>query len=612
MKLSLVRTDKKNVVHLSTFTLERFLEHIQTERKSSDVRQLREHVARGHGLRSFAPLGQLARVYPSVVWSRQTNGALKMAACSGMVALHVEGLSNPADIDAVKASAQVLPMTLAVFVGADGRSAEVLVKVSCADGTLPKDEADAEAFCKTAYERAFLTYSGVLPFPIRQTAGGLKASFLMTLDAEPFYNDKAIALKVDDKAWKIKRGVEPLVSEGLSDMTGQEDEPLSEDAGATRKLIDFLNKDHEFRYNVVMGYPEYRVKGDWMEVDWKRCDEKAENTLTIKAKMAGLEVHDKDVRRYVHSDLIRRYDPLRDYLWSLQGTWDGKDHIGQLAGTVPCDTPQWAQWFRKWFLYMVAQWLGRTRKYGNAVVPLLISRQGYNKSTFCRSLLPQHLLWGYTDNINLSEKRQVLLAMSQFMLINLDEFNQIAPKVQEGFLKNLLQLPAVKVKPLYGRHVDEFPRLASFIATTNEVNVLSDPTGNRRFIGVQLTGPIDVDYVPNYDQLYAEAVTAVLNGEQYWFTPEEESRMMEHNRQFLLTPPAVQFFLDYYDIPSDERTPGAEWLTPSAIYDDLRRHVGRDLQVNGVNRFGQYLANLPGLHQRRVSNARQYLVIRKR
>lgn len=173
-----------------------------------------------------------------------------------------------------------------------------------------------------------------------------------------------------------------------------------------------------------------------------------------------------------------------------------------MARTVPTNNPYWADWFYTWFLGMVDQWRGFThRQYGNSVAPLLISKQGYNKSTFCRRLLPPELQWGYSDNLILSEKRQVYQAMAQFMVINLDEFNQISPQVQQGFLKNLIQLPTLKYKPSYGSHVMEFPRLASFIATSNMTDILTDPSGNRRFIGVELTGPIDVSVRPNYQQL---------------------------------------------------------------------------------------------------------------
>ena len=79
--------------------------------------------------------------------------------------------------------------------------------------------------------------------------------------------------------------------------------------------------------------------------------------------------------------------------------------------------------------------------------------------------------------------------MSQQLLINLDEFNQISPRVQQGFLKNVIQLPSIKAKRPYGTHLEELPRKASFIATSNMTDILSDPSGNRRFIGIELTAP---------------------------------------------------------------------------------------------------------------------------
>ena len=130
---------------------------------------------------------------------------------------------------------------------------------------------------------------------------------------------------------------------------------------------------------------------------------------------------------------------------------------------------------------MVAQWRGLDRRFGNSIVPLLISKQGLGKSAFCRQLLPPELRsWGYTDHLSLGEDRSVHLAMAQMLLINLDEFNAISQKKQEGFLKNIVQLPAVKVKRPYGRHIEDVHRLASFIATTNLTDVLTDPTGSRR------------------------------------------------------------------------------------------------------------------------------------
>ncbi len=63
--------------------------------------------------------------------------------------------------------------------------------------------------------------------------------------------------------------------------------------------------------------------------------------------------------------------------------------------------------------------------------------------------------------------------------------------------------------------------ISSFIATSNMTDILTDPSGNRRFIGVELTGPIDVSVRPNYQQLFAQALTALHNGEKSYFDAEQ-------------------------------------------------------------------------------------------
>ena len=378
----------------------------------------------------------------------------------------------------------------------------------------------------------------------------------------------------------------------------------------TKRLIRFLTTRYVFRYNKVMGYTEYRPNNTWIE-GWQPCDENAINGLTIAARLDNLDVRDKDVRRYVHSNMIRQSDPVEDYLLRARDKWDGKtDHIAMLARTVPCDIPQWETWFKKWFLYMVAQWVLPTQEFGNAIVPLLISPQGDGKSAFCRSVLPKELSWGFQENQDVSEKRATLMAMHHSLLINLDEFNGISQKVQESFLKNIIQLPSVKIKRPYGKHVEEFKRYASFIATTNEMNVLSDPTGNRRFICVRLTAPIDTSVKPNYEALYGQAYTIVTERRmQWWFEPEEVKEIMAHNRSFEIIPPAVQYFKEHYEIP--EREEDGVWLSPTNIYERLRRIAGSGLKANGVAAFGRYLYNMPNLQRHRTANGMLYLVREK-
>lgn len=382
------------------------------------------------------------------------------------------------------------------------------------------------------------------------------------------------------------------------------------EADCSRRFERFVNGSYRLRYNAMMLRAEYRSM-DAPYTDWQPVDERVLNTMTRDARNAGLRVRSNDARTYVNSTKIREYNPVGDYLQRTEEKWDGRtDYIGMLARTVPCEAKEWERWFRKWFLYMVAQWMGRTRGYGNSLVPLLISEQGYNKSTFCSRLLPPQLHDFYIDNMQPSDRTQMMRAMHQFLLINLDEFNQIGPKVQEGFLKNLISLPSVKVKRPYGKHVEEFPRMASFIATTNMESVLSDPSGSRRFIGVRLTEPIDVSQPLNYDQLYAQAVCAVRRGEQYWLSHEEEQALMEHNRQFQVQPVVMELFHEYFDVVSANED--GEWLSATAILEHLRRRVGRGLEVRSAMVLGRHLTqSLPSDNKKRCRDCTLYLVRRK-
>ena len=371
--------------------------------------------------------------------------------------------------------------------------------------------------------------------------------------------------------------------------------------------MDFLNSKYEFRYNTLMRYTEYMEREGWQI--FQPVDPRMQKQMTLEVQLQDIRVSIKDVRNFLESNFIHNYFPIDDYLFKCHGKWDGKDHIRNLARTVPTDNPYWEDWFYTWFIAMVDQWRnygGRT--YGNSIVPLLISKQGFNKSTFCRRLIPEELQWGYNDNLVLSEKRQVLQAMSQFLLINLDEFNQISAKVQQGFLKNLVQLPNVKTKRPYGGHVEVFPRLASFIATSNMDDVLFDPSGNRRFLGVELTGPIDVSRRPNYTQLFAQALYALDNGEKGYFDIGETQRIIEWNTKYQVEQPAEQCFLECFGITDNEQS--GTYLSAAAIFNELKQKYGSGMIGNSLLSFGRKLKNINGIKRRRTNKGTEYLVIR--
>lgn len=419
--------------------------------------------------------------------------------------------------------------------------------------------------------------------------------------------NKSGRLRVSAKLWK--RSIAKMAKEtahGKRATSGGR--KLPDRCSHVRRMVEVLKDRYEIRFNSVTSCTEYRAKGSGAA--FAALDIRTIRRITLEVQVEGMAVSINDVRNYLESDIVDCFDPIEGFLKKCRGKWDGKDRIGMLAAAVAAGDGKWDRRFHTWFLGMVAQWTGKTGAiYGNSNVPLLISAQGFNKSTFCRRLLPPELRWGYCDSMQLQEKRQVLRAMSELLLINLDEFNQISPKVQQGFLKNLIQLPALKLKRPYGSHVEQFPRLASFIATSNLTDILADPSGNRRFIGVELTGPVDVSVRPNYQQLYAQALAALDNREKSYFDDAQVKQIMRSNADFELVQPEEQYFNIYYEIVADAEE--GEWLSAAEIFDWLKRQVGSSLRIGSMIGFGRRLANMPELKRKRFADGMKYLV-RKR
>lgn len=628
MKVTIVHTNNKNQLLVSTKTMEKLMERFARDDSKLTITHFRESVPYlSNNYEGYKDLPKWIHIYPAAEFAKDENNNLKMKAFNGILLLKFGNITDVDGVEGIKRSVAILPSTLAAITGADGKTVIVLIKFQGENDSLPTSEADAEHLYRIAYQQIFPVYQAIVkasilvdgPKPSIEAGSTLSQepsihnSFMMTIDAEPYFNGKAVAMKIDSHA----RSQSPAPNtdncqQTIPDFRAPEEEKKVDRNSIRENIVNMmqlLKSRYDFRYNTVMKYVEYLPK-DKGWYGYQPVEPRVQKRMTLEVQLADIRVSIKDVRNFLESDYIKNYNPIDEYLFQCYDKWDGKDHIRALARTVPTANPYWADWFYTWFLGMVDQWRGYShRQYGNSVAPLLISKQGYNKSTFCRRLLPPELQWGYSDNLILSEKRQVYQAMAQFMVINLDEFNQISPQVQQGFLKNLIQLPTLKYKPPYGSHVMEFPRLASFIATSNMKDILSDPSGNRRFIGVELTGPIDVSVRPNYQQLFAQALSALNNGEKSYFDAQQVKLIMKSNSQFEIIQPIDQYFLLYFELVEDEKE--GDYLTAAEIFDYLKKQIGSSLKVNSLMGFGRKLANMSELKHKRFADGMKYLVKKK-
>lgn len=343
------------------------------------------------------------------------------------------------------------------------------------------------------------------------------------------------------------------------------------------KLEEFMERRYEFRYNQLMGDLEYRRR-DSIHFYFHVMDQRARNSVAMDALQEGLRVWDRDVNRYLASNRVPLYNPVEEYLCGV-GRWDGKDRIRALADLVPCNNPHWRELFYRWFLSMVAHWRGLGKMHANSTSPLLIGAQGYRKSTFCRIILPPELRFGYTDSLDFGSKRDAEMYLGRFLLVNIDEFDQVSVN-QQGFLKHLLQKPVANLRKPYGSSIQEMRRYASFIGTSNHKDLLTDSSGSRRFVCVEVTAPIETNVTINYRQLYAQAMQAVREGERYWFDDTDEAVLQETNREFEQISPVEQLFHCYFHLP-DEGEEG-EWLYPMQILEYLHTKSGDIKLTDGM------------------------------
>ena len=320
----------------------------------------------------------------------------------------------------------------------------------------------------------------------------------------------------------------------------------------------FLMENYRFRRNILNGKVEFATlpkaaqtaEGntvgtsdslssgfDEANLQFRTLTPAALNSIVIRAKKE--QVLEKgspktEITEWVESEEVPEYNPVQYFLGHLP-VWDGQNHIAQVFSRIPGLSSELLNYLTIWFRSAVAHWLQMDMLHGNECVPTLIGSQGCGKTTFVRRLLPVNLREYYLDHLNLANKFDKEMALTNNLLVNLNELDAIRPS-QQASLKQTISVSKVNGRPIFGRAQEDRPRFASFVATTNNRHPLKDATGSRRYICILIpdgqlidnTGEID------YGQLYAQVVYELQELKApYWFNNEEVARIQQLNQEFM-------------------------------------------------------------------------------
>ena len=317
--------------------------------------------------------------------------------------------------------------------------------------------------------------------------------------------------------------------------------------------------------------------GDGQEY-WRNLTDKDINTMVCNCVMdQQINIAPSEMWTALRSDMIPSVHPLRDWLNALRPyTADQPDWIDWLAQLVVVAGGEeanqyWRHCFKKWLVAMVASWM--KDEVVNHTVLVFVGRQGIFKTTWLDHLIPPALR-AYSSKLPLSGQisKDYRLRLCENGLLNMDELDAICGR-EMNIVKSLLTSTDVNERAAYGRLKERRVRLASFCASTNNREFLTDITGNRRWL------PFEVESIQNpfyttlpYELIYAQAKALVEDGMfEYWFNLEEIEQLEKHNEEFRALENEEQLLPILFDIPAEGR---GEFMTTAEISDRLTTYGG--------------------------------------
>jgi predicted P-loop ATPase len=319
------------------------------------------------------------------------------------------------------------------------------------------------------------------------------------------------------------------------------------------RIESFLLQRYDFRFNIVKSKPEFRCKDS--ESLFSPVSKFDLNSFKREMdKVLGISTSSENIRAILESDFSSKVHPIREYFNSLPRLNPKENqYIRQLGKTVEVtNSEKWLEYLGKWFVGVVANAFHDVGCQNHTCL-VLTGEQGRFKTTWLDHLCPQSLQsYLFTGKID-PQNKDILTLIAEYLFINIDDQLKELNKRDENELKNLITTPAVKYRRPYDVYIEEYPHLASFMASVNGNEFLTDPTGSRRFLPFEVIS-IDIESANkiNMDNVFSEILWLYENGYRYWFDSAEIEELHNISRRFHVQTVEYELLMKGFEKPYSE------------------------------------------------------------
>ncbi|SBW01621.1 conserved hypothetical protein [uncultured Dysgonomonas sp.] len=318
------------------------------------------------------------------------------------------------------------------------------------------------------------------------------------------------------------------------------------------RIEEELRTLYNFRFNIVKSRTEYRdihAQGEFRPVT-KYFLNSLRREIDVRI---GITTSADNIRAILESNFAEKIHPIREYLSRLP-LLNPLDfgYTDRLLQTVEVSNPdKWKEYILKWLIGVVANAMSDVGCQNHTCL-VLTGEQGKFKTTWLDHLCPDPLKsYLFTGKID-PQGKDVLTLIAEYLFINIDDQLRALNKRDENELKNLITTPAVKYRRPYDTYIEEYSHLASFMASVNGNDFLTDPTGSRRFLPFEVIR-IDIDKALsiNMDHVFSEIMYLYRQGVRYWFDDKEIEELHRLSSGFHVQTVEYEMLMQGFEKPDD-------------------------------------------------------------